>query len=298
LYVGDEPGRLSPEAEKRLQVTEDEMTRTWRLAMVFVLGAMLGVLPESAHAGIQKLYVLDCGQNIGKDQSRWSPGVNEGKPIEFSDNCYLIRHDKGLLLWDTGIPDAVAGMPDGMVVANGAITYRRAKTLAAQLAEIGVKPADVTYVAVSHTHGDHVGNIALFPSSTVLIQGAEYDWAMAGPNKSAFVATQTIKKLAGDHDVFSDASVTIVATPGHTPGHQSLLVNLPKTGAIVLSGDAVHFQDNWTLKRVPSMNFNRDQTLASLQKIATILEERKAQLWINHDKAQSATLKYAPSFYE
>jgi N-acyl homoserine lactone hydrolase len=175
LYVGDEPGRLSPEAEKPLQVTEDEMTRTWLLAMVFVLGAMLGVLPESAHAGIQKLHVLDCGQNIGKDQSRWSPGVNEGKPIEFSDNCYLIRHDKGLLLWDTGIPDAVAGMPDGMVVANGAITYRRAKTLAAQLAEIGVKPADVTYVAVSHTHGDHVGNIALFPSSTVLIQGAEYD---------------------------------------------------------------------------------------------------------------------------
>src|SRR4029453_7503859 len=271
--------------------------KTW-MALVVVMGAGVGMETGAAAAGVEKLYVLDCGQNIGKDQSRWSPGVNEGKAIEFSDNCYLIRHDKGILLWDTGVPDAVAAMPDGMVVANGAITYRRAKTLAAQLAEIGVKPADVTFVAVSHTHGDHVGNIALFPSSTVLIQGAEYDWAMAGPNKSAFVATQTIKKLGGDHDVFSDASVTIVATPGHTPGHQSLLVILPKTGAIVLSGDAVHFQDNWTHKRVPSMNFNRDQTLASLQKIATILEERKAQLWINHDKPQSATLKYAPSFYE
>jgi glyoxylase-like metal-dependent hydrolase (beta-lactamase superfamily II) len=59
---------------------------------------------------------------------------------------------------------------DGMVVANGAITYRRAKTLAAQLSELGVKPDDVTYVAVSHTHGDHVGNVALLPASTVLIQ--------------------------------------------------------------------------------------------------------------------------------
>src|SRR5712691_2593385 len=107
-----------------------------------------------AQDGLQRLYVLDCGVNQAKDQSRWSPGVNEGKPIEFSDNCYLIRHAKGLLLWDTGIADAVAAMPNGMVVANGAITQRRAKTLAAQLAEIGVKPADIAYVAVSHTRSE------------------------------------------------------------------------------------------------------------------------------------------------
>src|SRR5207249_9772855 len=170
---------------------------TWKtlVALVVVMGTALGVGVAAANAGIEKLYVLDCGQNIGKDQSRWSPGVNEGKSIEFSDNCYLIRHAKGLLLWDTGIPDAVAAMPDGMVVANGAITQRRAKTLAAQLTEIGVKPADIAYVAVSHTHGDHVGNLALFPSSTILIQGAEYEWAMTQPVKPAFAATQPIEKL-------------------------------------------------------------------------------------------------------
>jgi len=262
------------------------------------LVALVSTSIVTAQGGIERLYVLDCGQNVGKDQSRWSPGVNEGKSIEFSDNCYLIRHDRGLLLWDTGIPDSVAAMPDGMVVANGAITYRRAKTLAAQLEQIGIKPADVTYVAVSHTHGDHVGNIALFPVSTVLIQGAEYDWAMAGPAKPAFVSTQKIEKLTGDRDVFGDGTVKIVATPGHTPGHQSLLVLLPKTGWLLLSGDAVHFQDNWTHKRVPSTNFNRDQTLASLKRIASLLEERKAQLWINHDKPQSAQLRYAPAFYE
>jgi glyoxylase-like metal-dependent hydrolase (beta-lactamase superfamily II) len=268
------------------------------LAVAIVVGGVLGVLASAVAADPLKLYVLDCGRNVGKDQSRWSPGVNEGKAIEFSDNCYLIRHDKGLLLWDTGVPDAVAAMPDGMVVANGAITYRRAKTLAAQLTEIGVKPADVTYVAVSHTHGDHVGNVALFPTSTVLIQGAEYDWAMAGPAKPAFTATQTITKLTGDHDVFGDSSVMILSTPGHTPGHQSLLVHLPKTGFIVLSGDAVHFPDNWANKRVPSMNFNRDQSVASMQRIVVVLEEKKATLWINHDKPQSDGLRYAPAFYE
>src|SRR5262249_10310523 len=158
---------------------------------------------------------------------------------EFSDNCYLIRHSRGILLWDTGVPDAVATMPDGMVVANGAITFRRAKTLAAQLAEIGVKPSDVTYVAISHTHGDHVGNVGLFPSATVVIREAEYDWALTQPVKPAFGTAQPIERLAGDRDVFGDGSVVILSTPGHSPGHQSLLVVLPKTGAVVLSGDAV-----------------------------------------------------------
>ena len=274
------------------------MTGKSLVVLVAVHAVLVGAAIGTATAGVEKLYVLDCGQNLGKDQSRWSPGVNEGKPIEFSDNCYLIRHDKGILLWDTGIPDSVAAMPDGMVVANGAITYRRLKTLASQLDQIGVKPSDVTYVAVSHTHGDHVGNVPLFPTSTVLIQTAEYEWAMAGPAKPAFVTTQKIQKLSGDHDVFGDGSVKVISTPGHTPGHQSLLVSLPKTGWLLLSGDAVHFQDNWTHKRVPSMNVNRDQTLASLKRIETLLEERKAQLWINHDKPQTATLKHAPDYYE
>jgi glyoxylase-like metal-dependent hydrolase (beta-lactamase superfamily II) len=264
------------------------------LAVMLVLTAVVA----SAASGLERLYVLYCGENRGKDQSLWSPGVNTGLPIEFSDNCYLIRHAKGLLLWDTGVPDAVAAMPDGMVVANGAITYRRAKTLAAQLAELGIKPADVTYLAVSHTHGDHVGNVALFPESTVLIQGAEYDWAMTQPTRPAFATTQKFQKLAGDHDVFGDGSVTVLATPGHTPGHQSLLVVLPKTGAIVLSGDAAHFRDNWEQRRVPSINVSREQTLASLDRIARVLDERKAQLWINHDKPQSAGLRYAPGYYE
>lgn len=278
---------------------ERAMTRMKLIALAGVLAALMGTATmAAAGGGLERLYVLDCGTNLGKDQSRWSPGVNEGKPIDFSDNCYLIRHAKGLLLWDTGIPDAVAAMPDGMVVANGAIIQRRAKTLAAQLAEIGVKPADVTYVAVSHTHGDHVGNLPLFPSSTILIQGAEYDWAMTQPTKPAFAATQKIEKLTGDRDVFGDGSVTILSTPGHTPGHQALLVQLPRTGAIILSGDAVHFRDNWENRRVPSMNSNRDQTLASMERIATVLEEKKAQLWINHDKPQSAGLRHAPAYYE
>jgi N-acyl homoserine lactone hydrolase len=256
----------------------------------------LGALPASA-AGVDKLYVLYCGEIRGADQSRWSPGVNVGVPIELSDNCYLIHHDKDWFLWDTGLDDGVAAKPDGLTGANGALHMKRAKTLASQLDALGVKPADIKGMAISHTHPDHVGNIELFPQTMLYVQKAEYDWPGEG-GAPRFKPEHPVTKLEGDHDVFGDGSVVILSTPGHTPGHQSLLVKLPKIGAVVLSGDAVHFKDNWDNRRVPGMNFNKEETLASMQKIADTLAKEHAQLWINHDKPQSDAQKKAPDDYE
>jgi glyoxylase-like metal-dependent hydrolase (beta-lactamase superfamily II) len=161
-----------------------------------------------------------------------------------------------------------------------------------------VKPADIAYVAVSHTHRDHVGNVDMFPSSTLLIQKAEVDFAFAADKPSPFKRDRPMRMLEGDLDVFGDRSVTIVSTPGHTPGHQSLLVRLPKTGWLLLSGDAAHFRDNYDNRRVPSMNSSAEQTLASLRRIADLLAEKHAQLWINHDLAQSMGQKHSPEFYD
>jgi glyoxylase-like metal-dependent hydrolase (beta-lactamase superfamily II) len=248
----------------------------------------------AADGAVDRLYVMDCGHNAATDQSRWSPGVNVGKPIELSDNCYLAKHGPDWLLWDTGYPDAVANGP----VQSPVGTATRAKTLAAQLAELGVKPADIKYVAVSHTHGDHVGNVDMFPTSTLLIQKPEFEWAFAEGKKPPFKGDRPVQKLEGDHDVFGDGSVIILATPGHTPGHQSLLVNLPKTGWLVLSGDAAHFKDNWDNRRVASMNTSAEQTQASYKKIADVLNAKKGELWINHDLPQSQSQKHSPQFYD
>jgi N-acyl homoserine lactone hydrolase len=273
-----------------------------RSAICFAALAALSIFAAAASAqtksGVDKLYILNCGEGVAGDISRWSPGVNVGKSMDFADNCYLIHHTQGWLLWDTGLADAIAAMPDGEAPADPrAIHWRRPKTLASQLDQLGVKPTDIKFVAVSHTHADHIGNAELFPQVMLLVQKAEYDWP--GPNNTPrFKPAHPVTKLEGDHDVFGDGSVTMLATPGHTPGHQSLLVKLPKTGALVLSGDAVHFKGNWENRGVPSINFDKDKTSASMQRIADVLAREKAQLWINHDRAQRDTLKMAPGYYD
>ena len=276
------------------------MKRAGSLAAVLfsaVLSVTVGYA-QSGKPGVERLYILNCGEGVAGDISRWSPGVNEGKSMDFVDNCYLIKHAQGWFLWDTGIADAVAAMPNGLAPADPkAVFWRRPKTLAAQLDQLGIKPADIKGMAVSHTHPDHVGNVELFPTATLYVQKAEYEWPGAN-NVPRFKPEHPVTKLDGDRDLFGDGSVTILSTPGHTPGHQSLLVKLPHTGAVILSGDAVHFKSNWDNRRVPSMNFNKEQTLASLQKISDAMTKENAQFWINHDKPQRETLKLSPAFYD
>jgi glyoxylase-like metal-dependent hydrolase (beta-lactamase superfamily II) len=274
--------------------------RTITLAVLLVAAALTvnSGHSQSAKPGVEKLYILNCGEGVAGDISRWSPGINEGKSMNFVDSCYLIKHAQGWFLWDTGVADAVAAMPDGLAPADPkAVLWRRPKTLAGELDRLGVKPADIKGMAVSHTHPDHVGNVELFPTTMLYVQKAEYEWPGAN-NAPRFKVEHPVTKLEGDRDIFGDGSVTILSTPGHTPGHQSLLVKLPKSGAIVLSGDAVHFTSNWEIRAVPSMNSDKEQTQASMQKIADTLMKEKAQLWINHDKAQRDSLKMSPEFYE
>jgi N-acyl homoserine lactone hydrolase len=262
---------------------------------------------QPAGASVERLYVLDCGASKTKDLSaNWSAGEDVGVAWEFSNHCYLIKHAQGWFLWDSGMSDAIAAKPEGVPAANGLLTLFVRKTLAAQLAELKVAPADIQTVAFSHFHADHVGNANLFTAARLLIQQSEYDAAFgAEPQKFGFqpalyekLRGNAVSKLNGDHDVYGDGSVVVLATPGHTPGHQSLLVRLPQRGAVVLTGDMVHFTANWAKRRVPLRNFNKEQSTQSMQRIAVLLERERAELWINHDKAQSDQLAKSPAFIE
>lgn len=252
---------------------------------------------------VERIYILTTGEARVDDRSIFSPGVRVGEPASLTCNAYLIRHDGGWLLWDTGLEDALARSPEGEIVAHG-IRGVVTRPLAARLAEIGVAPADIGTVALSHAHFDHVGNCSLFPHARFFLQKAELD-AMLGPEPDSFgflphlyaaVRHGRVETVEGDRDLLGDGALTLLATPGHTPGHSSLLVRLP-SGPILLSGDVAHFEDNFTHRRVPTFNWDATASRASMDKVDAILRAEGASLWINHDSAQTARLPQVPGFF-
>ena len=280
--------------------------RAKRAALVSALVLVAGCASLERHASVDRMYVIDCGENHTKDVSRWTPGVNVGQPGRFSNHCYLIRHAKGLMLWDSGNPDRLAALPDGLTNPQGTITAFMRKPLAESLREIGVAPADIHHFAMSHGHGDHSGNANLFHASTIYMQAAEHD-AVFGtqPQKFGFIPANferlkgsKIVRLNGDHDVFGDGSVMIKAAPGHTPGHQVLVVRLPRTGPVMLSGDMVHLQYSWANRVVPSFNFDVAQSGRTIDAMKEYTARTGTRLWINHDREQHATIPKSPRFVQ
>jgi N-acyl homoserine lactone hydrolase len=157
-------------------------------------------LPDATGAGFaDKLYRLDGGYSLANDESVWTPGENHGKSIEFSSTCWLIQRGTEWLLWDTGVPQSALNDPKGWSTLPKLIVYHLDKTLTDQLGEIGLKTTDITYVALSHTHGDHIGNVGLFPDSTVLIQRSEYAWISSpdGSNDNVNQLKALARKLMG-----------------------------------------------------------------------------------------------------
>ena len=268
-------------------------------------------LPDPIKAGVAaKLYRLDCGHSLANDESVWTPGENVGRNIEFWSTCWLIKHGSEWLLWDTGVPEATLNDPHGWSTLPKLIVYHLDKSLIEQLAEIGLKPGDIGRVAISHTHGDHIGNVGLFPNSTLVMQRAEYSWIHSpdGPNanvnqlmalaREPLGTPKNLQLIDGGTDVFGDGSVTLIATPGHTPGHQSLLVHLKNSGFIVLSGDVAHSEENFEKDIVPSLNTDKAESIASMEKVRQLIATYKATLFINHDKSQTDKLKLLPAFYD
>jgi glyoxylase-like metal-dependent hydrolase (beta-lactamase superfamily II) len=278
--------------------------RSIAAALLALLAACTALEPKPA--AVERLYVINCGENHVKDVSRWTPGVNVGQPAVFGDHCYLIKHAKGWMLWDTGNPDRLAAMPNGLTNPAGIITAFMKKPLVDSLKEIGVAPGDIQYFAMSHSHGDHSGNANLFAGSTIFMQQAEYDAVFgATPDKYGFPAANFEKLkgakfvlLNGDYDVFGDGSVVIKSTPGHTPGHQSLFVRLPKSAPVLLTGDLVHLKYSWDNDVVPGFNFDVARSHQSIAEMKAFVAQTGARVWVNHDKAQQDEIPAAPAYVE
>jgi len=293
----------------------------WRtaplLALLIGLWSGVGRAPTVAAPAAQppealRLYVFDCGVlNISKaGVERYHVTTAEVGETRMPVPCFLIAHPKGTLMWDVGvIPDrlveaqAQRGARSNINPTAAAVVTR---TLKSQLAQIGYNPADITYVAISHAHRDHTANLDEFASSTWLARPAERDFMWKENNERVDPSfytklrdSRSIALEADEFDVFGDGQVVMKSAPGHTPGHQVLVLRLPKTGRLMLGGDLYHYPPERTLHRAPPDNeFDVRQSAASRAAIEEYLKKTKTTLWIEHDFGANAKLKKAPAYYE
>lgn len=253
------------------------------------------------------LYVFDCGRIRLPNIEAFNLQETDTDVREFSAPCYVVDHAKGQLLWDAGLPSEVASA-EGWVVLPDGLANTLDETLASQMQRmsLGFGMDTLEYVAFSHIHWDHVGASNEVTSGTWLVQQGDHDAAHAEGNMSV-PATQPevlvgirerpTQVLSGDHDVFGDGTVQLIAADGHTPGHQVLFVDFAETGPVVLSRDLYHFQFSRVNRVVPLFNVDAERTLQSMDKVEALVTMTGADFWLQHDASLFESQQKAPGFY-
>jgi glyoxylase-like metal-dependent hydrolase (beta-lactamase superfamily II) len=255
-------------------------------------------------AAAPHIYVFENGFIRGLDTRLFNLAPEEVKEPDFVNSSYLIVHPQGTLQFEAG------GIPDSQFKGDGALVVDGVqsadKPLLPQLAAAGYKPSDITYFALSHYHADHTGNANAFAGATWITQKAERDF-MFGEKPEGIIQPATYSALKGaktrilnneDFDVFGDGTVRLISAPGHTPGHQVLLVRLAKRGPVLLAGDLYHYPEERAKGILPTFEFNAEQSRAARAKVEALLKETGAELWIEHDIATHANLPKSPAYVD
>jgi glyoxylase-like metal-dependent hydrolase (beta-lactamase superfamily II) len=290
----------------------------WVVTVVVVLfGGTVAVAPAQAPQGM-KLYVFSSGAlTIGKHiLMNLGPQDTIKVPVGF----FVVTHPKGNVLFDTGNNDKIITDPSywGPFFKSLSPVNTPDMAVDAQLARIGLKIDDITYVVAGHLHLDHGGNVAKFPNSTLVVQKDEIRNAFwpepgtAGPyipgdimplrNEPGVDNPNKYKmmQLTGDMDIFGDGSVVVKRWVGHTPGSQMLVVRLPKTGTIILTSDNVYFRENVEKNILPNVVLAYDPPgiLRAYEWIRYLQATEKADFFTAHDPDAFKALKKPPEFYD
>lgn len=248
-----------------------------------------------------KLYIFESAKMHVPDRGMMS-GRPSGIPVTIPVPFYLIDHPNGLALFDTG-----------MKLDNWPAEFRQDgeqrpdQMIDKQLARIGYKPDDIKYVIMSHLHLDHAGGMAFFPKATFIVRKSELRAAW-WPERfqvhyifEDFKDTRNFNFIELDDtevfDVFLDGSVLCIDTKGHSQGHQSLVVNLPKSGRYVLTADAAAMAEILDEGVLPAITWNAEEAFKSLKKMQHLKREGSIVL-MAHDPDQWETLNLAPAYYE
>jgi glyoxylase-like metal-dependent hydrolase (beta-lactamase superfamily II) len=274
---------------------------TMNIRRTLLAAAATALLSSTAQAADLELWRLDCGRIAVNDLSLFSDTfAYAGEKKALTDSCYLIRHDNTYMLWDTGLP---ASLLHAGQKAGAAMAPTLDHTLPEQLKQVGVTPSRIALVGISHYHFDHIGQAADFPNAKLLIGKADLQALKATPPpfgadpallKPWLDGKAEVEAVTGDKDVFGDGSVVMLYTPGHTPGSHALLVRLKEKGAVLLTGDAAHFEKQFETGNVPPFNTDRAQSLASMARLQGVAKTLGATLVVQHDADDIARLPAFP----
>ena len=269
-----------------------------------ISSALVTACNEPAPSATTRIYIFDNGAIRGLDPALFNFTRAELAEVDFVNVSYLIVHPQGTMMFDAGgVPDSAFAEHEGPVVEG---VLSATQPLLPQLAAAGYTPADVDYFAMSHYHSDHTANANAFAGATWIVQQAERDY-MFGEAPQGIIQPDTYDQLRNaetitlnneDHDVFGDGSVVVMATPGHTPGHQVLAVKLANAGTVVLGGDLYHYPEERTTGRLPTFEFDVEKSRASRARIEEYLKETGATFWIEHDIATHAALPKSPGYVD
>lgn len=217
---------------------------------------------------------------------------------------YLIVHPKGKAIFDSGLHTSLQTNPAERLGAMAAITkveFEPGEELAARLAALDIGTDEIDFLINSHLHFDHAGGNDQVPNAPLIIQRPEWQAAMDpdlghanGFDRRDFDLGQDVKQIMGEHDIFGDGSATLFPSYGHTPGHQSMKLKLPR-GDVILTGDACYMRKTLDDLHLPHVNFlhDREGMIASLQKFRE-LQRRGARIFYGHDADHWANVPQAP----
>jgi N-acyl homoserine lactone hydrolase len=232
-----------------------------------------------------------------------TPGHDDAVMTPVPVSGYLVTLDDGRrVLIDTGMsrehignPDLTFGGTPGARIITPDMTP--ADDIVSRLADAGLTPGDVDVVINTHLHFDHAGNNFLFTDSTIVVQREQYEFAEGHesfPNQYWNVPGLRYELVDGPAEVLP--GVEVLPTPGHVPGHQSVVLTLPETGTVVLSGDAVHVAASYELD---NWNGHMDPAAArvSAHVLRRLADEREGVLLLGHEPAQVAQFPRFPHVY-
>jgi N-acyl homoserine lactone hydrolase len=209
--------------------------------------------------------------------------------------CYLVQTGDGKnILIDSGLPE---------IIPEGESEFENGQDVIEQLASIGLKPDDIDTVISTHYDSDHAGRHAAATKAQYVVQRVHHLDAASNPRYASIrpqwdQPMERIRLVDGDTELLP--GLELIETSGHVPGHQSVLVRLPKTGAVLLTIDAVPFGEGFTRdKQDDGSDPNAEAIRASTNKLLDLVEREKVGLVIfGHEREQWEGLKKLPEYYE